>query len=233
MDKSKQVSDGVVEQNEGAASPRQPERLNSNGKPKKSAREMVEALVAEAVAEAVERRFQSAKDKRWDELEKQYGSLSELAERLGEGMGASAEHDAIAFNETASAVEDDVLAVPEGDAPATPAGSLTERVQALAKLPGLRENEDARAMLLRHAKPGGIEDYAALLEDLLRLGGSALKLESGRLSTPASMVIPGGGDAPADLRQAYERRRRALRPGDVQALMALKREFRQKGLDVF
>ena len=113
------------------------------------------------------------------------------------------------------------------------AQSLAERVQALGRMPGLKDNEDARAMLLRHAKPGGIEDYAVLLEDLLRLGGGGLVVDPRTPSSPASVVISGGGSAPADLRQAYERRRRALRPGDIQGLTALKREFRQKGLDVF
>jgi hypothetical protein len=46
-------------------------------------------------------------------------------------------------------------------------------------------------------------------------------------------VIPGGSDAPSDLAEAYRRRKRQLRPGDINALTALKREFRQKGLDVF
>lgn len=49
----------------------------------------------------------------------------------------------------------------------------------------------------------------------------------------ASAVTPGGSAAPADLVQAYQRRKAMLRPGDVNALTALKREIRQKGLDAF
>ena len=109
---------GAVEavQIEGEPSPLLPQKSQDvlAKKGKKSAREMVEELVSEAVAnavsEAVDRRFQSAKDKRWDELEKQYGSLSDLAEKLEGTMGASAE-------QAAEAEEDEMLAVPEGDAP--------------------------------------------------------------------------------------------------------------------
>lgn len=217
--------------------PRQPGRRagreTSHTQTKPDRRYRVAAMIEEAVDAAVERRFQRAKDIRWAKLEKQYGSLNELAERAGaiseeEGTGASAE-------QAAEVKEQDLLAEPEGDAPEYLAQPLAERVQALAKMPGLKENEDARAMLLRHARPEGIEEYAALLEDLLLLGGERPAQVPGdrEKSIPASAVIPGGGDAPADLRQAYERRKRALRPGDINALTALKREFRQRGLDVF
>jgi len=225
---------GAVEEenqkNEGDPSPLSPPQHGQESSAgKTSARLRVAEMIEEAVADAVERRFQSAKDKRWSELEKQYGSLSELAEKLdgaGGEMGASAE-------QAAEAEENKKLAEPDGDAPIDLSLSLAERVQALAKLPALKEDEDARAILLRHANPQGIEDYADLLEDLLRLGGGAEPVDSVTPSTPASIVIPGGADAPADLRRAYERRKRALRPGDINALTALKREFRQRGLDVF
>jgi len=175
----------------------------------------VAEMIEQAVTEAVERRFQSAKDKRWAELEKQYGSLSELAEKLGEA-------------------EEQAEGEPQADQPEDLAQELAGRVQALAKLPGLKENEDVSALLLRHARPESIEGYTTLLEDLLRLGaGGGMAAESRETSTPASAVIPGGSDAPADLQQAYQRRKRALRPGDINALTALKREFRQRGLDVF
>ncbi|QYK51825.1 MAG: hypothetical protein KF701_04840 [Anaerolineales bacterium] len=51
----------------------------------------------------------------------------------------------------------------------------------------------------------------------------------------ASRVIPpGGAGAPApDLREEYARRLGALRPGDLAAVLELKREFRKRGLEVY
>jgi hypothetical protein len=181
---------GAVEeqQHEGDSPPLSPPGSGgqtSSGIHTAKARLKVAEMIEQAVTEAVERRFQSAKDKRWAELEKQYSSLSELAEKLGEVQGQP---------------EDE----PQPADPAVTAQDLTGRVQALARLPGLKENETIRALLLRHARPESIEDYTNLLEDLLRLGvAGRLADENNRASTPASAVIPGGSDAPADLQQAY------------------------------
>jgi hypothetical protein len=49
----------------------------------------------------------------------------------------------------------------------------------------------------------------------------------------AALVPPAGGPARRDLAAEYERRRRALRPGDLNGLLALKREFRAQGLEIF
>jgi hypothetical protein len=50
--------------------------------------------------------------------------------------------------------------------------------------------------------------------------------ELGSPVTTATAVAPGGTNAPSDLQQAYQRRKAQLRPGDINALTALKREFR-------
>ncbi len=173
-----------------------------------------EARLTALVREEVERRFQSAKDKRWTQLEKQYRELSELRAQIGTPE--------------------------EGDAPAEEGGrdqgeDLAARVMALARLPGLRANEEATARLLRHKADGGTDGYLALLEELLALvlGDAPGQGAAVSSASAASAVTPGGSAAPADLVQAYQRRKAMLRPGDVNALTALKREFRQKGLDVF
>jgi hypothetical protein len=51
----------------------------------------------------------------------------------------------------------------------------------------------------------------------------------------ASLAIPpgGGGAPPADLPAEYRRRMAALRPGYLAAVVELKREFRQRGLEVY
>jgi hypothetical protein len=74
-------------------------------------------------------------------------------------------------------------------------------------------------------------DYLDLMEDLVAM---ALR-RVGREATPATAVVqPGGGIAPVeDLQGAYEQRKKKLRPGDVNGLMALKKEFREKGMDVY
>ena len=174
-----------------------------------------EKVLSKMIEKEVTRRFQSAKDKRWAALEKKYGDLSELSEQARDLISRLAG---------------------ETDAPA-PDGeerSFENRINSLAGLPGIRENEDAQALILRNQQAGDMEEYAGLVEALLRLalGGGGAETASPP-ATPATVVIPGGSDSPGDLEQAYRRRRNQLRPGDVNALTALKREFRQKGLDVF
>ena len=192
------------------------EQVRDSGRERDQQTLQDEARLAALVREEVERRFQSAKDKRWTQLEKQYRELSELRAQIG---------------------------MPEeGDAPAEEGGrdqgeDLAARVMALARLPGLRANEEATARLLRHKADGGTDGYLALLKELLALvlgdaPGQGAVVSPANASA-ATAVIPGGNAAPADLVQAYQRRKAVLRPGDVNALTALKREFRQKGLDVF
>ncbi len=73
-----------------------------------------------------------------------------------------------------------------------------------------------------------------LIENLLQLTlGSPEESHPAVAVSPATAVVPGGSSASSDLAQEYERRKQKLRPGDINALTALKREFRKKGLDLF
>lgn len=171
-----------------------------------------ENALSAMIEKEVARRFQSAKDKRWAALEKLYGDLHELSEQAQ-------------------------AADPAPEASQSPEETLPDysrRVNALADIPGIRENEDALALILRNQSPPDQTAFTTLLEDLLRAAlGSGEEAKAPAAVSAASAVTPGGGEVPKDLQQAYQRRKKLLRPGDVNALTALKREFRQKGLDVF
>lgn len=172
-----------------------------------------EKQLGEMIEKEVNRRFQSAKDKRWAQLEKQYRELGELRE-LAEVLLASDQESP--------------------DHPGRGDGEMQARIRSLAELPGLKGNEEARALILRNISVDDWPSYARVMEALMRMtlgkpGTAGREIPN----TAATAVTPGGGDAPADLAQAYQRRRKLLKPGDVNALTALKREFRQKGLDVF
>lgn len=173
----------------------------------------IEGQLGKMVEREVNRRFQSAKDKRWAQLEKQYRELSELR-----------------------GVADALLGSDQGSANASEeqAGLLGERIRELAELPGINGNEDARALILRNMQVDDLPAYVKVIEDLLQMTLGDLPETDRKSGASAAMAVtPGGGDAPGDLRQAYRRRKQLLRAGDVNGLMALKREFRQKGLDVF
>ena len=125
---------------------------------------------------------------------------------------------------------------PQLDQPPTepePSPDTGGRVLALAELPGIRESREATAALLRYRDTGDVAGYLDLVEEILNLTLGVSGESSPGPVTAASAVTPGGGGAPNDLQQAYQMRRSQLKPGDVNALTALKREFRQKGLDVF
>ncbi|MBN2502182.1 MAG: hypothetical protein JXB38_15465 [Anaerolineales bacterium] len=135
----------------------------------------LEAHLQAQIEEAVERRFQSAKDKRWAQLEKQYGELSELQKTLS-----------------------------------------AEQAQGGGRSESGRSPESG--------------EYLELLENLTNLVLQGAK--KGNVH-PAAVVQPGGGAPQADLRSEYQVRLQQLRPGDVNGLMELKREFRGKGLEIF
>jgi len=172
-----------------------------------------EKRLGEMIEKEVNRRFQSAKDKRWAQLEKQYGDLSELREIAGSLITSSEAGEEI---------------VPQHDP------DLETRIRSLADLPGVRENEDARALILRNLDDPDLLTYVRVMETLIQMTLGMVNGEGVRSPVSAATALtPGGSDAPGDLAQAYQRRKHQLRPGDVNALTALKREFRQKGLDVF
>jgi hypothetical protein len=172
-----------------------------------------EERLTEMIEKEVSRRFQSAKDKRWVQLEKQYGDLSELR-GMAEALLTLGKESK---SQTAQQEVD-----------------LEARIRSLADLPGLSENEDARALILRSMTVGDLPSYVQVMEDLIRMTmGESSSVSALPPVSAATAVIPGGSGAPGDLAQSYQRRKQKLRPGDVNALTALKREFRQKGLDVF
>ncbi|MBN2045444.1 MAG: hypothetical protein JW757_10525 [Anaerolineales bacterium] len=179
---------------------------------------MAEDLAA-LIEKEVNRRFQSVKDKRWAQLEKQYRELSTLRQ------------DADALRAAVEAAE--AAAGEEAKPAAIGPDALEEKILSLANLPGIRGSEDATALLLRHREVGDLAAYLDLVEGLLALTLGGGEESSHPLVTAASAVIPAGGQAVDDLAQEYRRRRVQIRPGDINALTALKREFRQKGLDIF
>ena len=161
--------------------------------------EALDPRVVAQIQREVERRFQSAKDKRWAKLEKQYG---ELSQRHPE---------------------------PQGQGDDLP-GWIRTQVEKVVNQAGLVDDPGVQAIL---SGLEGDQDQSKHLQVLAELTEMALaKKGKGRIST-AAVVLPGGGNAPHDLRQVYEQRKGKLRPGDVNALMALKREFREKGLEIY
>ncbi|KAA3643429.1 MAG: hypothetical protein DWQ07_23230 [Chloroflexi bacterium] len=162
----------------------------------------LEKQIEEHIASEVERRFQSAKDKRWAQLERQYGALSELQKAM-DG-------------------QDEIQATDDN--------WVIDKAQGLLKMAGL-ENDPEVSALLREKPYGADNDgYVALLSDLTEV---VLRRNSRGPTNGAAVAQPSGGLPVNDLREDYELRKRQLVAGDVNALMALKREFRAKGLDIF
>lgn len=109
-------------------------------------------------------------------------------------------------------------------------GELSELQKALSAeraQGGERPDSDARPDSGEQPESG---EYLELLESL-----TTLVLQGARKGNvhPAAVVQPGGGAPQADLRSEYQVRLQQLRPGDVNGLMELKREFRGKGLEIF
>lgn len=203
---SEKVESGVVSGESDVQVER--EQISTEERDEQSSQSELDEHLMEQIRNEVERRFQSAKDRRWAQLEKQYGSLNELSERLGTMLSGGQ--------------------VSEGDGQE---GRVMSRAVQLLERTGLANDPEVIALLREKNHSQDMEGYLDLLEDLTRL--VLVRAGKGKASA-ATVMQPSGGVAPAqDLRQAYEQRKKQLRPGDVNALMALKREFRDKGLDVF
>ena len=162
----------------------------------------LERQIEERISAEVERRFQSAKDKRWAQLERQYGALSEFQKAL--------------------------------DGPETSQGKadswVVEKAHGLLKMAGLENDPEVSALLRERPYAADTDGYVALLSDLTEM----VLRRNGRGTTSAAAVTQASGGLPVnDLREDYELRKRQLAVGDVNGLMALKREFRAKGLDIF
>lgn len=173
--------------------------------PKRSKRQQeldeLEARLETRIQTEVERRFSSAKDKRWAEVERQYGRLSELSKPGGEAVQ----------EETQSSAEP----------------QLARRILAQA---GLEDDPEALQMLKRGAN-GDQVDALRMVADIAQL---AVRRREKPPTKAGAVIQPSGGGMPTpDLRAEYEKRLRALRPGDVASVSDLKREFRKKGLNVY
>lgn len=152
----------------------------------------------------VERRFISAKDKRWAELERQYGKLSSLSTRAVEDAGQQLE-----------------------TAKEKPSVSQVRRILQQANL----ENDPEALRLLREARGQGPQAELRLLADLAELAIRRVEKPAAKAS---AVILPSGGGVPKpDLRVEYEKRLTGLRAGDVAGLSELKREFRGKGLEIY
>jgi hypothetical protein len=169
----------------------------------------LEERLGARIAEEVERRFQSAKDKRWMKLERQFGALSEFQQSMPEPDSEPNPH-------SDGSKSDDWLA---------------RKTHDLLDATGLVNDPEVQAMFRRGEYGPDAEGYLDFLSDITKL---ALQRAGRPAATPATVAQPVGSGAPEpDLRSEYDLRKARLRPGDVNALMELKREFRQKGLDVF
>lgn len=117
-------------------------------------------------------------------------------------------------------------------------GQAAEPQGALQLIAALRQSgleQDPEALrLLRQARGSGPHGELRALADLATLA-LARAAAGANASAAASRAIPpgGGGAPPPDLRAEYERRLRGVRPGDLAAVMELKREFRRRGLEVY
>jgi hypothetical protein len=203
---SEQVESGVVS---GESEVRtEPELISTDGRDEQTSQTELDEHISEHIRQEVERRFQSAKDRRWAQLEKQYGHLHELSERTGPGVPKVQ----VSYVESLE-------------------GEFIGRAARLLDRVGLGNDPEAVALMQENAHSQDKESYLDMMEDLV----SMTLRRVGREEAPATAVIqPGGGIAPVeDLQGAYERRKKKLRPGDVNGLMALKKEFREKGLEVF
>jgi hypothetical protein len=92
------------------------------------------------------------------------------------------------------------------------------------------QNDPGALRLLREARGRGPQAELRALADLAALAVARLAAPAGRAS---HAILPSGGAAAPDLRAEYERRVRAVRPGDLAAVMEVKREFRKRGLEVY
>jgi hypothetical protein len=152
----------------------------------------------------------------------------EIAERVTQGLSEVVETQL----EKLSAQ----LAGSSSDGPVAEDTPPMYQILSALQQPGF-ENDPEALRLLRQARGQGPHAELRLLADL---AGLALKrmekpARGGLDRTKASTVIlPSGGGLPApDLRAEYEKRVRALRAGDMDGLMAVKREFRKRGMEIW
>lgn len=94
-------------------------------------------------------------------------------------------------------------------------------------------NDPAALRLLRNARGQGPQAELRVLADLAALAVARMAAPAGVASKASHAILPSGGASQPDLRAEYERRVRAVRPGDLAGVMDVKREFRKRGLDIY
>jgi hypothetical protein len=187
---------------------RQPETDRSVG----NGQSPIPAELRELISKEIDRRFQSAKDKRWAQLEKQYGKLIEHSQEQEHQLPH----------------EDD------GGPQLSPEARVLEQAEALLTRLGLRSNPQAEALLGQQDALKGPGGYLDLIDQVLEIILSQAVEAEQETPSPAGLIAPSGGMiSKTDLGAVYQQRKAQIRPGDVNALTALKREFREKGLNIF
>lgn len=190
----------------------QPEFQSESNQLANHAQEEIPSELLELIGKEIERRFQSAKDKRWAQLEKQYGELHELSLRKDSSLG----------EETST----------QGERPIE--DQMLERAQKLLGRLGLRNSPETAALLRDQNAFDGPGGYLDLVEKVLAIILPEEGEGENTTPTPAGVIAPSGGtNVSTDLAALYQHRKRKIRPGDINALTALKREFREKGLNIF
>ena len=105
------------------------------------------------------------------------------------------------------------------------------RAQQILESAGMANDPQALELIHEGQYTPDVQGYLDLLGDLTEL---TLRRTNRPRAGAATVAQPGGSHLPEpDLRQEYDQRKKRLRPGDVGALMELKREFRRKGLEVY
>jgi hypothetical protein len=206
----------------------------------------------EALKQRLEPRIEKLETQINEHLEK-INSLSD--KREGENIAGKAEGDGL--NEDKEVVKNTELAQDEVKKE-SPIGKIVSALQAagLGEEPLRRENTDALQNGKERPRSAQqeeeIEEKGTAIEKLLvalkqvGLGSdpTALRLvadlaalnPNNRTKPRASHLIqPSGGRVPPapDLRAEYEKRVNELRPGDIDGLMEVKREFRRRGLEIY
>ena len=162
-----------------------------------------EKEIAKKIQSEIERRFQSAKDKRWAKLEKQYEDLRDQFE-----------------NNKQTDVEKNELEL-----------DILKRSENLLKKAKLSNHPELLNKMSSGVYSKGVSGYVQFLEDVSELILKSVDGKPENISgvvQPGGGTVPS-----QDLKSLYESARKKLTPGDLNGLTALKRDFRKRGLEIF
>lgn len=184
--------------------------------------------------ESLERRLQSQKDKRWSELERQYGDLGEIRHALEAAKEGSTEEgiilDILAQRAAAQRPSDQPSS---GFQPAPPAGNRaqTARDEArdILRAAGIDENSPEVTELMRGTYRNADHFLAETYRFAQRRQGRAAQPAS-----PAAVLAPGGG-APGGsdqerLRAQYQSEKEKVRRGSPD-YMRIRNKYKELGLN--